>query len=239
MVITINQVKLITSGVRPRIVSIHDAAQVLRRGGFVLMHDAEKRENEFDMVAAAELVTPVHVARMRSDAGGLICAALEGEFAASLGLRYMHEMLAESSVPGEMILGRAPYGDHPTFSIYVNHIRTYTGVTDADRALTISEVAALYGRDGAGRFFRESFRTPGHVPLLVASPGLLEARTGHTEMSVYLARMAGLRPAAAICEMVDSKTHLALDGAGAAEYAERNDIPIVQLDELLEHAGVS
>ena len=217
--------------------SVDDAIQSLRRGGFVLLHDAEGRENEFDMVVAAEMVTPDHIATMRSQAGGLICLALDGGFAGKLGLRYLHEVLAESSVPDEMIMGRAPYGDHPTFSMYVNHRQTYTGVTDTDRARTIREMAALHGRDDAGRLFRESFRTPGHVPLLVASPDLLESRMGHTEMSVYLAGAAGLRPAAAICEMMDSGTHLALDEAGAAEYARNNGIPVVGLDELLEHAG--
>lgn len=216
--------------------SVDDAIQSLRRGGFVLLHDAEGRENEFDMVVAAEMVTPDHIATMRSQAGGLICLALDGSFAGSLGLRYLHEMLAESSVPDEMIMGRAPYGDHPTFSIYVNHLQTYTGVTDTDRARTIREMVALHGREDAGRLFRESFRTPGHVPLLMASPGLLEARRGHTEMSVYLMGMAGLRPAAAICEMMDGQTHLALDEAGAAEYAKRNGLPVVGLDELLERA---
>lgn len=201
------------------------------------MHDAEGRENEFDMVAAAEMVTPDHIATMRSQAGGLICLALDGGFAGRLGLRYLHEVLAESSVPDEMIMGRAPYGDHPTFSMYVNHRQTYTGVTDTDRARTIREVAALHGLEDAGRLFKESFLTPGHVPLLIASPDLLESRMGHTEMSVYLAGAAGLRPVAAICEMMDGRTHLALDEAGAAEYARNNGIPVVGLDELLEHAG--
>ncbi len=220
--------------------SVDDAIQSLRRGGFVLLHDAEGRENEFDMVVAAEMATPDHVAAMRRQAGGLICLALDGGFARTLGLRYLHEVLAESSaIPDEMIMGMAPYGDHPTFSMYVNHRETYTGVTDTDRARTIREVVALHGREDAGRLFRESFLTPGHVPLLVASPGLLGTRMGHTEMSVYLAGAAGLRPAAAICEMMDSDTHLALDGAGAAEYAGRNDIPVVGLDELLEHAGAA
>lgn len=213
---------------------LRDALQALREGRFVLLHDSAERENEFDMVVAAQFVTPHHISQMRTRAGGLLCAALDHDLAAVLGLRYMHDILAEASVPGGMILGRAPYGDHPTFSISVNHHDTYTGVTDTDRALTISKMAALHGRDDAAASFRESFRTPGHVPLLVASRGLLESRAGHTEMSVYLAKMAGLAPVAAICEMVDSRTHLALDKAGAARFAKENGTPVVYGSELLE-----
>ena len=103
------------------------------------------RENEIDMVVAAEFVTPEHVARMRQNAGGLLCIAIENNFATSLGLQYMHEILAESSISNkEMIMGLAPYGDHPTFSLSVNHYQTYTGITDKDRALTINEMAKIY-----------------------------------------------------------------------------------------------
>ena len=218
--------------------SVREAADALRRGGFVLLHDAEGRENEFDMVAAAQFVTPGHVATMRSQAGGLLCTAVEHGLAARLGLPYMHNILAGAGLPPAMIQGLAPYGDHPTFSIYVNHASSYTGVTDTDRSRTIREVAALYDTDHTREEFARSFRTPGHVPLLVASEGLLESRVGHTEMSVYLVRVAGLRPVAAICEMMDSHTHSALDADGAAAYAKRHGLPTVESQELLEHAGV-
>ena len=81
------------------------------------MFDSAGRENEIDMVVAAEFVTPDHVARMRQHAGGLLCVAIDHNFANSLGLRYMHEILSDSSIENkEMIMGLAPYGDHPTFS---------------------------------------------------------------------------------------------------------------------------
>lgn len=218
---------------------VRDALDALRRGGFILLHDSKGRENEFDMVAAAQFVTPGSVATMRRSAGGLLCVAIGRPLADRLGLSYMHEMLAASGLPREMIQGLAPYGDHPTFSIHINHSDSYTGVTDADRSKTIREVAALHDARHAREAFARSFRTPGHVPLLVASEGLLESRAGHTEMSVYLAGEAGLRPAAAVCEMLDSETHMALDAEGAAAYAERHALPVVESRELLEHAGVA
>ncbi len=213
-----------------------DALESLRHGGFVILHDSENRENEFDLVVAAQFVTPAHISTMRMDAGGLLCAALDHDLSCSLGLTYLHDILAKSSIPGEMILGKAPYGDHPTFAIPVNHMDTYTGVTDNDRARTIRELSTLYGKDDSRRLFIQSFRTPGHVPLLMASR--IEERMGHTEMSVFLARLAGLKPVTAICEMVDSETHMALDLDGATSYAKKNNIPLVMASDIPKHAGV-
>ena len=111
-----------------------------------------------------------------------------------------------------MIIGTAPYGDRPSFSISINHKKTYTGITDRDRAFTISEMAQLYKNEDNDKkiLFNSNFKTPGHVPLLIASEGLLSNRLGHTEMSIYLMKLAGLSPVTAICEMIDSETYAAL-----------------------------
>lgn len=219
--------------------SLEAGLESLKRGEFVLLFDSAGRENEIDMVVAAEFVTPEHVSRMRQNAGGLLCIAIDNNFANSLGLRYMHEILAESSITNkEMIMGLAPYGDHPTFSIYVNHYQTYTGITDNDRSLTIREIANLYRVDNQKKKFVSSFKTPGHVPLLIASKGLLNSRQGHTEMSVYLAQIAGLTPVTAICEMMDAETYTALSVDKAEKYAKQNGIPLIDGKELLEYAKV-
>ena len=78
--------------------SLESALESLQRGEFVLLFDSAGRENEIDMVVAAEFVTPEHVARMRQHAGGLLCIALDHNFATSLELRYMHEILADSTI---------------------------------------------------------------------------------------------------------------------------------------------
>ena len=219
--------------------SLDSGLESLKRGEFVLLFDSAGRENEIDMVVAAEFVTPEHVSRMRQNAGGLLCIAIDNLFANSLGLRYMHEILAESTMPNkEMIMGLAPYGDHPTFSISVNHYQTYTGITDNDRSLTIREMANLYRVDHQKKKFVSSFKTPGHVPLLIASKGLLNSRQGHTEMSVYLAQVAGLTPVTAICEMMDADTYTALSVDKAEKYAKQNGIPLIDGKELLEYAKV-
>ena len=218
---------------------LESALESLKRGEFVLLFDSAGRENEIDMVVAAEFVTPEHVARMRQHAGGLLCVAMDNNFAAALDLRYMHEILADSPISNkEMIMGLAPYGDHPTFSLSVNHYQTYTGVTDKDRALTIKEISNIFNIENKQKKFASSFKTPGHVPLLIASKGLLAARQGHTEMSVYLAQIAGLTPVTAICEMMDAQTYNALSVDKAEKFAKQNGFPLIDGKELLEYAKV-
>ena len=219
--------------------SLESSLQSLKRGEFVLLFDSAGRENEIDMVVAAEFVTPEHIARMRQHAGGLLCMAIDNTFANALGLRYMHEILGESNLADkEMIMGLAPYGDHPTFSISVNHYQTYTGITDKDRSLTIREMSNIYHVENKKKKFVSSFKTPGHIPLLIASKGLLNSRQGHTEMSVYLAQIAELTPVTAICEMMDAETYTALSIDKAEKYAKQNGIPLIDGKELLEYAKV-
>ncbi len=214
----------------------------LKRGDFVLLHDENTRENEVDMVVAADFVTPEHIARMRQDAGGLICLSMNHAFAKNLGLNYMHDILSNSqnvdTESKKMIIGKAPYGDRPSFSISVNHKNTYTGVTDRDRALTISEIAHLYKSPNKNKkeIFNSSFKTPGHVSILIASEGLLSSRLGHTEMSVYLATLAGLSPITVICEMLDSETYGALSTEKAKKYAKQNTMPYFDGSKLVEYA---
>ena len=220
--------------------SLETGLESLKRGEFVLLFDSAGRENEIDMVVAAEFITPEHVARMRQNAGGLLCIALENNFAKSLELQYMHDLLVSSSISNkEMIMGLAPYGDYPTFSLSVNHYQTYTGITDKDRALTIMEMANIYKVDNKQKKFASSFKTPGHVPLLIASEGLLASRQGHTEMSVYLTQVAGLTPVTAICEMMDAETYSALSVDKAEKFGKQNGIPLIDGKELLEYAKVN
>ncbi len=218
--------------------ALESGLQSLKRGEFALLFDSAGRENEIDMVVAAEFVTPEHVARMRQHAGGLLCIAIDNDFGNSLGLRYMHDLLAESLTDKEMIMGLAPYGDRPTFSISVNHYQTYTGITDKDRSLTIQEMSKIFNVENKKKKFISTFKTPGHVPLLLASKGLLESRQGHTEMSIYLTKLAGLTPVTAICEMMDAETYTALSIDKAEKYAKQNAIPLIDGKELLEYAKV-
>ena len=179
---------------------------------------------------------------MRQHAVGLICMAIGNQLTEKLDLKYMHDILSNSNDldldSKNMIMGTAPYGDHPTFSLSINHKRTYTGVTDSDRALTIKEIANLCRSDNPKKQFISSFKTPGHVPILLASDGLLSSRKGHTEMSIYLTRLAKLQPVSAICEMMDAETYAALSVEKAKKYAKENAIPFINGKELYEFAKV-
>jgi 3,4-dihydroxy 2-butanone 4-phosphate synthase len=225
--------------------SLTEAIAALKAGRFVLVHDDKGRENEIDMVVAAEHAKPDHVARMRKDAGGLLCLAIANEITGKLGLVYMHDMIAGMSkvnpIFSKLTEGRAAYGDRPSFSIAVNHRDTFTGITDTDRALTISKMAEVCKNiDSRGvEEFAKSFRAPGHVPILIASKRLLHDRMGHTELCVYLAKLAGIVPAVAICEMMDSNTHRALSIKDAQEYAKKFNMPLVDASELKAHAKVA
>ena len=225
--------------------SLTEAMAALKAGRFVLVHDDKGRENEIDMVVAAEHVKPHHIATMRNDAGGLVCLAIANEITTKLGLVYMHDMIASmgkvNPVFSKLTEGKAAYGDKPSFSISVNHRSTYTGITDHDRALTISKMANVCMKidDGGVADFAKNFLAPGHVPILIASKRLLWDRMGHTELCVYLTQLAGLTPAVTICEMMDSATHMALSIEAAQEYANKFNIPLIDASELKAHAKVA
>ncbi|RLF08975.1 MAG: 3,4-dihydroxy-2-butanone-4-phosphate synthase, partial [Thermoprotei archaeon] len=123
-----------------------------------------------------------------------------------------------------------------SFSLWVNHKDTFTGVTDRDRALTIRKIGEAVEKSlngGKFNFFNE-FISPGHVALLRAADGLIYERKGHTELSIALAEMAGITPAVAICEMLDEKTGGALSKLDAMRYAEENKIPFVEGIEIVK-----
>jgi 3,4-dihydroxy 2-butanone 4-phosphate synthase len=222
------------------LLSLSYAIAALKAGRFVLVHDDKGRENEIDMVVAAEHVKPHHIAAMREDAGGLLCLAIAHEITTKLGLLYMHDIIAGvgnvNPVFAKLVQGRSAYGDKPSFSVSVNHRSTFTGITDLDRALTISEMAKVCKNidNGGVAEFANNFRAPGHVPILIASKRLLEERMGHTELCIYLMKLAGMTPAVAICEMMDSTTHRALSIDRAQEYAKRSGIQLVEASELKE-----
>src|SRR6056297_1092529 len=119
--------------------SAQAAIAAFGRGEPVLIHDAADREGETDIVYPAGSVTPEAVARLRNDAGGLVCLAVSDAVAEALDLPFMQSVLDHpTSAEHEL-----PYGERSSFSLTVNHRDTFTGITDEDRSLTIRELAAL------------------------------------------------------------------------------------------------
>ena len=203
--------------------SVERAVDALRRGEPVLVHDAADREGETDLVYPAGAVTPDAVARLRNDAGGLVCVALSAAVADAFELPYAQDVLDHPAAV-DHDLG---YDERSSFSVTVNHRDTYTGITDADRALTTTRLADA-AADPANVDFAGEFRAPGHVHLLRAAPGGLADREGHTELAVVLADAADLPPAMVVCEMLDDDTGAALAPAAARRYADRHGFVYVE-----------
>lgn len=209
------------------------ALSSLKQGEFIILHDGTGRENEADMVILAEHITPEKVRQMRKDAGGLICVSMDAESAERLHLTFAVDMLAKNKAHPLSAMGakRMKYGDMPAFSISINHLGTFTGITDNDRAKTIFEFAKLVKNKGSVQEFEANFRAIGHVFLLVSRG--LENRRGHTELSVELAKRASATPVLVLCEML-SDTGNAMTKEEAEKYAKKNGFVFLEGSELVK-----
>ncbi len=211
--------------------SVRKGIEYIRRGKIVLIYDAEDREGETDFVMPATMVRPQDVAYFRREAGGLICVAIHPLAADKFGLPFISDVLKHSSLSGLVeSRGDLLYDKRSSFSLWVNHRDTFTGITDRDRALTIRKIgeAVTQVLNGGSFDFQASFRTPGHVAILRAADTLLEERRGQTELSVALALLADVPPAMAICEMLDSETGYAVSKSDAMKYASIHDSVFIE-----------
>lgn len=208
------------------------ALESFQSGEPLLVHDAADREGETDLIYHADFVTPDAVARMRNDAGGLVCVALSNDVADAFDLPFFTDEV-DHPAAADHELG---YDERSSFSFTVNHRDTYTGITDSDRSTTIralEEAAA----DPSTTDFAAAFRVPGHVHLLRAAPDLLAQREGHTELGLALADAADLTPAVVVCEMLDDETGAALTPTDARAYADRYDFAYLEGRDVLERLG--
>ncbi|WP_436344688.1 3,4-dihydroxy-2-butanone-4-phosphate synthase [Natronorubrum sp. FCH18a] len=211
---------------------VEDALDSLRAGEPILVHDAADREGETDIIYHADSVTPEAVARLRNDAGGLVCVALGHELAETFDLPFYTDEV-DHPASGDHELG---YDERSSFSLTVNHRDTYTGITDNDRSLTIRALGEAASAPEETDFAAE-FRVPGHVHLLKAAPDLVDQREGHTELGVALAEAADLSPAVVVCEMLDDETGEALTPVDARAYADRHGFSYLEGSEVLERLG--
>jgi 3,4-dihydroxy 2-butanone 4-phosphate synthase/GTP cyclohydrolase II len=194
--------------------TIEEALEEIRQGKMVVVCDDEDRENEGDVVMAAQLVTPAAINFMAKEARGWICLALTPERCDELGLELM-------TAKNESAL-QTPF----TVTIEARHGVT-TGVSAHDRAHTMQVATAASTRP-------EDLVQPGHVNPLKAKRGGVLERTGHTEASVDLARLAGLIPAGVICEVMNEDGSMARvpDLAG---YCERHGLLMITIADLIAY----
>ena len=196
--------------------TIEEAIWDIRNGKMVIVVDDENRENEGDIVVAAQKCTPEIVNFMASHAKGLICMPLQGKRLDELKINQMVEKNTDN---------------HETaFTVSVDYVKTTTGISAFERAATIDAMINPETKP-------EEIRRPGHIfPLRYREGGVLK-RTGHTEASVDLARLAGLYPAAVICEIMND------DGTMARvpqlmEFKEKYGLKIVTVAALIEYRPI-
>lgn len=215
---------------------IDKALQALRNGEMVLLYDFDNRERETDLAMRSDMITHRDICRMRHDGGGLICTAIPYAPAKKMGLPYAREVLRNCAMVEK--IGDIPYdpANNSSFSLWVNHRDTFTGITDKDRSLTVNALSGIVDDVIAGNpvVFKDQFRTPGHMPILIAAERLLDQRHGQTELSVALAEMAGITPVITICEMLDDESGLALSKEEAQEYARKHGLVFIEGSEVLD-----
>jgi 3,4-dihydroxy 2-butanone 4-phosphate synthase/GTP cyclohydrolase II len=196
--------------------TIETAVAAIAAGRPVVVVDDEDRENEGDLILAAERATPELVAGIVRHTSGLLCVGMAPELVDRLGLP---QMVADER-------NRDAHGT--AFTVSVDLIDgTSTGISAADRAATVRALADP--RSGP-----EDFARPGHVfPLRARAGGVLK-RAGHTEAAVDLAREAGLAPAGLLCEIVNDDGTMAR-GPQLVAFARRHGVPIVSIADLIRH----
>ena len=192
---------------------VQQAIEDIKRGKMVVMIDDEDRENEGDLVYAATFSTPDHVNFMATEAKGLICVAISKEIADRLDLQPMVQHNDSQ---------------HETaFTVSVDAKEATTGISAFERDMTIKLLASPISTSA-------DFVRPGHIfPLIAKEGGVLE-RTGHTEGSVDLCRLAGVAPAAVICEIMREDGQMARRD-DLEIFAQKHGLHIVYISDLVEY----
>lgn len=162
--------------------TIEEALEELRAGNMILVTDDPDRENEGDLICAAEFATQENINFMACHGKGLICTPMSGEIAARLGLP---PMVAENTD-----------NHHTAFTVSVDHVDTTTGISAAERSYTMMKFVDKHTKP-------EELRRPGHVFPLIARKGGVLVRGGHTEATVDLMRLAGLKECGVCCEIME------------------------------------
>ncbi|MDD3418969.1 MAG: bifunctional 3,4-dihydroxy-2-butanone-4-phosphate synthase/GTP cyclohydrolase II [Candidatus Gastranaerophilales bacterium] len=196
--------------------TVEEAIADIKAGKMIIVADDENRENEGDLICAAELITPEIINFMTKEARGLICLALTTERAKELDLSPMTEN--NTDVKGTAFT--VSIDADPKFGVS-------TGISAYDRATTIKIATDK-------RTQPDDFRRPGHIFPLIAKKGGVLQRVGHTEASVDLARFAGLNPSGVLCEIMNE------DGSMARrddlfEFAKKHDIKFITVADLIAY----
>lgn len=193
--------------------TIEEALEALRTGQCILAVDDPDRENEGDLICAAEFATTENVNLMASAAKGLICTPMSRELCEKLDLP---QMVANNG------------DNHMTaFTVSIDHVSTSTGISAVERGITARACVA----EGAKP---EDFRRPGHMfPLQAKDGGVLE-RSGHTEATVDLCRLAGLKPCGLCCEIMREDGTM-MRTAELFNFAKERGLVMISIEDLIAY----
>ena len=192
---------------------IEDALKIFKNGGMLLVTDDEDRENEGDLIMAAQFATPEAVNFMAKEARGLICMPADGKVMDKLQL-------------GAMVANNTD--NHETaFSVSIDHVSTTTGISAYERALTMLKCSEENAQP-------IDFRRPGHVFPLRARDGGVLIRTGHTEATVDLCKLSGLRPVGICCEIMNDEGRMARTDE-LIEFAQKFHLPFITAADLVAY----
>lgn len=193
--------------------TIEEAIEDIKEGKMIIVIDDEDRENEGDLLMAAEKVTPEAINFMAKYGRGLICTPITSELSEKLNI---HPMVEKNT------------DNHETaFTVSIDAIETTTGISAHERAFTIKK---LLDENVKG----EEFRRPGHVFPLVAKEGGVLKRAGHTEAAIDLPILAGLAPAGVICEIMNDDGTMARTPE-LMEYAKEHNLKIITIAALIAY----
>ncbi|HWI21211.1 MAG TPA: bifunctional 3,4-dihydroxy-2-butanone-4-phosphate synthase/GTP cyclohydrolase II [Baekduia sp.] len=195
--------------------TVQAAIDAIGRGDIVIVTDDHRRENEGDLIMAAEFATPEKIAFFLQHTSGVICVALTAERCTALGI----PLMVDDNREGQ--------GTAFTVTVDLAHGIT-TGISAADRAATLKALADPQSEP-------DDFVRPGHIfPLRSRSGGVLH-RAGHTESAVDLARLAGVQPAGVLCEIVSSDKSDMARGPELEALAAEYGLPMVSVADLVHH----
>jgi 3,4-dihydroxy 2-butanone 4-phosphate synthase/GTP cyclohydrolase II len=193
--------------------TIETALEDIRKGRMIVVIDDEDRENEGDLLMAAEKVTPDCINFMATYGKGMICAPLTEERAKELDLNLMVERNSEKM--------------RTAFTITVDHKSSTTGISAFERANTVKELVNPESKPS-------DFVKPGHIFPLIAKEGGVLKRSGHTEAAVDIARMAGLFPAGVICEIMNDDGTMAR-APQLLEFVKKHELKIITIADLISY----
>lgn len=193
--------------------TVEEAIEEIRQGHMIVVVDDEDRENEGDIICAAETLTPEQINFMATYAKGLICTPIIGE------------RLEELKI-GQMVSKNTD--NHETaFTVSIDGIDTETGISAFERCQTIKLMLDKNAKP-------ESFRRPGHVFPLRSVPGGVLRRAGHTETTTDLARLAGFYPAGLCCEIMDDDGHM-MRTPRLIEFSKKHGLKMITVQALIEY----